>query len=50
MLQNFELGSNEFYSKKLLDKQAQEIVNHQKAIEEYERRQNLCEKKWSDLM
>jgi hypothetical protein len=37
-LQNFELGSNDFYSKQLLEKQANEIINYQKTIEEYERR------------
>ena len=45
-----EIGGNEFYSKQLLEKQANEVINLQKAVEEYERRQALCEKKWTDLM
>jgi len=49
-LAGLEIGGNEFYSKQLLEKQANEVINLQKAVEEYERRQALCEKKWSDLM
>ncbi|CDW76964.1 fha domain containing protein [Stylonychia lemnae] len=49
-LQNFELGSSEYYSKSLLEKQASDLINLQRTIEEYERRQQLCEKKWADLL
>jgi len=49
-MHNFDIGANDIYSKNLLERQAQEVLNLQKSVEEYERRQNVCEKKWSDLM
>ena len=49
-LQNFELGSSEYYTKNLLEKQSSDMLNMHKTIEEYERRQQVCEKKWADLL
>ena len=49
-LSGLELGSNDYYSKQLLEKQANEVINLQKMVEEYERRQSQCDKKWSDLL
>ena len=48
-LSNYELG-NDYYSKSILERQANEIVNLQKAVEEYERRDSICEKRWQELM
>ena len=50
LVHNFDLGSNDMYSKNLLERQSHELMNLQKTVEEYERRQSVCEKKWSDLM
>eukprot|EP00347_Sterkiella_histriomuscorum_P009212 403342098 len=43
-------SSSDYYSKSLLEKQSSEMLNFQKTIEEYERRQQVCEKKWAELL
>jgi hypothetical protein len=50
IMHNFDIGTNDLYSKNLLERQANDLLNMQKTVEEYERRQSQCEKKWSDLM
>jgi len=48
-LANFE-GGTEAYSKNLIERQASELLNLQHVLQEHERRQQTCEKKWTSLM
>lgn len=50
LMQNLSLGQAQQYQGSLLEKQASDIVNMQQAIAEYERRFNLGEKKWGELL
>lgn len=38
------------YSKQMLEKQSDELVQLREKCEEYERREMVCEKKWTDLI
>jgi len=49
-LQNFEVGASDLFAKALLEKQAAEMLNLHKAVEEFERRHQQCERKWADLL
>ena len=46
----FGADSNSAYSKQMLEKQSQELVNLRQKVEEYLAREQRCEKAWSDLM
>ena len=46
------LGSdgNTTYGKQMLEKQSNELVNLRLKVEQFEKRDQTCEKKWSDLI
>ena len=46
------LGSdgNSAYGKQMLEKQSTELVNLRLKVEEFERRDQACEKKWTELV
>lgn len=49
-LSNFELGPHDGFSKQLLERQSENLMDMQRRVEEHERRQNMSEKKWTELL